>query len=142
METVASWHGEVNYKRYQSLSGLLVGRSDGVGGWADERGEGRGSIVGLGSPDSQLPPRGTLARAHEPSSAQLQLAHSISRNHPTVSSSPPPPPPRPPIPGQLTLSPAPLPQYRKLKDLAMIALAHGLGPRYIAATFFSFFRFF
>jgi len=36
METVASWHGEVNYKRYQSL---------GVVGW----------LVGLGSTDSQLP---------------------------------------------------------------------------------------
>lgn len=38
METVASWHGEVNYKRYQSL---------GVVGW----------LVGLGSTDSQLPLR-------------------------------------------------------------------------------------
>lgn len=38
METVASWHGEVNYKRYQSLG--VVGR-----------------LVELGSHDSQLPPR-------------------------------------------------------------------------------------
>lgn len=38
METVASWHGEVNYKRYQSLG--VVGR-----------------LVGLGSTDSQLPLR-------------------------------------------------------------------------------------
>jgi len=49
METVASWHGEVNYKRYQSLG--VVGRS-----------------VGLGSTDSQLPLRADpRARATVPS---------------------------------------------------------------------------
>lgn len=49
METVASWHGEVNYKRYQSLG--VVGR-----------------LVGLGSTDSQLPLRADpRARAIAPS---------------------------------------------------------------------------
>lgn len=32
MEMVASWHGEVNYKRYESLRGLLVARSVGSTG--------------------------------------------------------------------------------------------------------------
>lgn len=67
METVASWHGEVNYKRYQSLG--VVGRS-----------------VGLGSTDSQLPLRADpRARATVPSlsfplhSLSLPLPrHSIS----------------------------------------------------------------
>lgn len=49
METVVSWHGEVNYKRYQSLG--VVGR-----------------LVGLGSTDSQLPLRADpRARAIVPS---------------------------------------------------------------------------
>jgi hypothetical protein len=100
-----SWHGEVNYKRYQSLSlslaGLLVG-------W---------TLLGLyvcarhwGGPDSQLPPRVTL----------VCTSGAFS------------PTPTPPTNG---LPPGPARQYRKLKDLAMIALARiyvcaaGLQPR-------------
>lgn len=52
METVASWHGEVNYKRYQSL---------GVVGW----------LVGLGSTDSQLPLRADPRARAIPSSLAL-----------------------------------------------------------------------
>jgi len=60
METVASWHGEVNYKRYQSL---------GVVGW----------LVGLGSTDSQLPLRANpRARAIPSSLALLPLSLSLS----------------------------------------------------------------
>lgn len=54
METVASWHGEVNYKRYQSL---------GVVGW----------LVGLGSTDSQLPLRADPRARAIPSSPALFL---------------------------------------------------------------------
>lgn len=67
METVASWHGEVNYKRYQSLG--VVGR-----------------LVELGSHDSQLPPRADpRARA-----TVLFLLLSPSRFPPSHSSSTPP----------------------------------------------------
>lgn len=60
METVASWHGEVNYKRYQSL---------GVVGW----------LVGLGSTDSQLPLRADPRARAIPSSPAvfLRLYHLV-----------------------------------------------------------------
>lgn len=57
METVASWHGEVNYKRYQSL---------GVVGW----------LVGLGSTDSQLPLRADPRARAIPSSLHSPSLHS------------------------------------------------------------------
>lgn len=61
METVASWHGEVNYKRYQSL---------GVVGW----------LVGLGSTDSQLPLRADPRARAIPSS--LALLPSLPLSYP------------------------------------------------------------
>lgn len=73
METVASWHGEVNYKRYQSLG--VVGR-----------------LVGLGSTDSQLPLRADpRARAIVPSlssSPYPSLSLPISLSFITTSSDP------------------------------------------------------
>lgn len=78
METVVSWHGEVNYKRYQSLG--VVGR-----------------LVGLGSTDSQLPLRADpRARAIVPSLStslsSLPPYHSLLRCYliwPFLSRSPP-----------------------------------------------------
>lgn len=73
METVASWHGEVNYKRYQSLG--VVGR-----------------LVGLGSTDSQLPLRADpRARAIAPSlssSPYPSLSLPISLSFIAISSDP------------------------------------------------------
>lgn len=136
METVASWHGEVNYKRYQSLG--VVGR-----------------LVELGSHDSQLPPRAdpraratvlflllspsllslplpffhtslSLSLLFLPLELSLPFSPSLSSLHPFHTDARTRPRPRPPWTRACTVRVHTYTcslsrQYRKLKDWAMIA---------------------